>query len=249
MRKLFLGAVALAAIAIPTAAHAEGSGDINIGYRSIDEGEIDGAVQYGGAAHVGFGNNWNLQVDGQNNRVDIGEGDLTISEGAAHVFYRAEGWAAGGFISYGDALFDSVYGIGVEGQLYLGQFTVGGSVESLNADNFDDLDGWIATLGGDYFITDNLQVGAAVLSVDVDGDYQLTNFNIGGEWRLDNSPFSIYAEYDLIDEELYGEEIDAITIGARWNFGGGTLLQRNRGGASMERGSNWQQGILLPLVS
>jgi hypothetical protein len=35
--------------------------------------------------------------------------------------------------------------------------------------------------------------------------------------------------------EFDGGDVDQLGIGARWNFGGGTLLERNRSGASLAR--------------
>lgn len=247
MRKLFLGAVALAAIAIPTAAHAEASGDLNIGYSNFDTDDdfSDGSIQYGGAANISFSNGWNLQVDAQNNRIDFGPGDVTLTQGAAHAFYRTEGWAAGGFVSYGDLAGEAVYGLGAEGALFLGQFNLNGSIETISFDNADVDDSSAITLGGAFFITDNLQVGASTQFVDLAGD-EFNNWLIDGEWRIGASPFSIYGSYQMVDEERFGEEVNVFTIGGRWNFGTGSLLERSRSGAGMQRGSNFSEFMVIP---
>lgn len=247
MRKLFLGAVALAAIAIPTAAHAEGSGDVHIGYRSVDDLDIEG-VQYGGAAHVGFSNGWNLQFDAQNSRFDdLGPGSITTTQGAAHAFYRTEGWSAGGFISYGDALFDAAYGLGAEGALYLDRFTVSGSLEHITFDNdlfIAEDSALLANLGGAFFITDNLEVHAGLHYLDADSVDSIMDYSIGGEWRFDNSPFSVFADYRQHDEDAF--DTNSWQIGARWSFGDSSLLDRDRSGASQHRGSGLLQ--MLPIV-
>lgn len=239
MKKLLLSAAALMAIAAP--AFAEGSGDINLGYRTVEDGDVDG-VDYGGAAHVGFSDNWNLQLDAQNTRNDFDGGSLTTTQGAAHVFYRTEGWSAGGFVSYGDALLDSAYGIGAEGQLYLGQFTVGGSLEHVTFDNdffISEDSAMIANLRGGFFITDNLNLHAGVHYLDADGLEELVDYSVGGEWRLDSAPLSIYADYRSHDEDAF--DTDSWSLGVRWAFGDSSLLDRERGGPGQQRGSNLSQ--------
>ncbi|WP_158270586.1 hypothetical protein [Limnohabitans sp. Jir72] len=85
-----------------------------------------------------------------------------------------------------------------------------------------------------YFFNSNLRADASY------GESKLDNVNansrvktssVGLEYKLDNSPFSFFGKY----QDMRGTNLDTkrFLIGAQFNFGQGSLSDRNRSGASL----------------
>ncbi len=230
MSRILFGALgAVAMMATPALA---GSGYVGASYQRADIGGSDGDV-------------WSLNGQaalGENFQLGAGyasfEGDLDVWTIGGHLFSRGPQWLWGGYAGF--TTFDSSglsfdeWTIAGETQFYMSRTTLTGVLSYTSSDYIGDLDQW--ALDGElrHFVSDNFSlqgnVGFAHVSdVDVDG----WTAGVGGEFQFDGAPISLYGGYQHADYD--GPESDAFTIGARWNFGGQSLFERNRSGASLTR--------------
>lgn len=95
-----------------------------------------------------------------------------------------------------------------------------------------DIDAWNVDVGLKYYFSDNIRVGGKVgmgnLSLGgFDDDTQ--SILLDGEFQPWSPPVSIALSYDHFSSGDAPFDFDAHTfrVGARWNFGGGTLRDRN----------------------
>lgn len=230
--RIFAGA-AIAALMSAGAAHANGY--VGAAYQSTDFGggsdtetpSINGAILLGE----------HFQLNGHyatNDDIDVDAIGLD-----AFLFNRGETSAIGGYASYqsidlGPSSADE-WGLGVFGQLYRGNTTWTGQL------GYNDTEGDVSVIHLDgewrHFFTDNFSVqgnlGYGDVEVDSGGGGDYWSAGLGAEWRFTGTPISIYGGWQHVDIE--NGEIDSIGIGARLNFGAGSLLDRNRSGASLNR--------------
>jgi hypothetical protein len=95
-----------------------------------------------------------------------------------------------------------------------------------------NLDGEARHFVGDNFsIQANLGFGSVDFGFD-DADYWSGGF--GAEAQLGSAPISIYGGWQRVDFQGGGGGIDTLGVGVRWNFGGGTLMDRSRSGAGFQ---------------
>jgi hypothetical protein len=231
--KLFVGA-AIAALMTAGAAHAQGH--VGLSYQNTDFGSGSdlSTITVDGAALLGS----NFQVNGAYSSIEDGDGDAFSIDG--FLFSRNDTSAFGAYLGYqsldlgGSSNADS-WGIGGFGQLYTGNTTWSGQL------GYNDTEGDISVIHVDgearHFFSDNFsaQLNLGYGDVDVSGGSG-TDFwsgGIGAEWQFTGAPISIYGGWQHID--LDGGDADTIGAGVRWNFGGGTLLEQNRSGASFRR--------------
>lgn len=250
MKKYLLGAAAALAIAAPGVASAQ-QGYVDLGY-STGEVEAFGSSadvegwQAGGAAAFGGNGGLGFQIDGVfgNSEVDGGD-DVDSYTIGGHVFTRNESFLIGGFANYGnsDDGTDELdyWTLGAEGQLYLSRTTIDGAVSYSEADD----DGGELTaldLGLTHFVTDNFSLGGGVGfgNADVAGtDVDAVNLGVSGEYQFSAMPISLFAGYSHGEVDDFDVEADAFTLGVRYNFGSGSLFERNRSGASLSRGGGF----------
>jgi hypothetical protein len=232
---VFAGA-ALAALMAAGGAQAQ-SGYVGLSYQSNDVGggsDVD-STAVSGAVALGP----NFQVNGRYASVDAGGGDIDAWSIDGFLFSRSSGGAFGGFLGYDT--FDSgssadEWSVGGFAELYSGN--TNWTAQLGYADTEGDVS--VIHLDGqgrffpspDFSLQGNLGYG----DVDVDGggDTSYWSAGLGGEFQLTGTPVSIYGGWQHYDIDG-GDETDAIGIGARWNFGGLTLMDRSRTGASYER--------------
>jgi hypothetical protein len=242
MKKILLGAVAAAAALIPNAALADTSGHVAFSYNSLDD-DLDSSKEdylaLGGAVATSLGGNWNLQFDADFGDMNHSGHTDAFSTVAAHIFTRNDSYALGGFAGFTS---DEVNGyiIGAEGAAYFGNFTLAGA--ALIGGDREDSDNEISNIGvaGTFFLTDNLALGADANMFEFDfggsGNSQDgTIYGVNAEYQFAGTGFSIFGGYHISDEDYFGadKEVDSFTIGGRYNFGTGSLLERDRSGASM----------------
>src|SRR5690606_3777220 len=127
--------------------------------------------------------------------------------------------------------------IGAEGQLYLSRTTIDGAISYSEA---DDADGELTAidLGLTHFFTDNFSLGGGVGYGNADVgpfDVDATNIGVNGEYQFSAMPISLFAGYTHGEIDDLDVESDAFTFGVRYNFGAGSLFERNRSGASLSR--------------
>ncbi|MEZ5961221.1 MAG: hypothetical protein R3C30_12445 [Hyphomonadaceae bacterium] len=247
MKKFLLGAAAALAIAAPSVASAE-SGYLDLGYASTDAGATDvdtwalgGAFAWGGNGSLGF------QLDGVLGQHEYDSGtDVDTYNLGAHLFARNENHLFGGFLGIGNTDFGGgfdydYYTVGLEGSYYLSRTTLNGVLSYSDSDDLN-ADATILDLGATHFVTDNFSINGGVGFGEL-ADEDVTTFGVGAEFQFTGAPISLYGGYNSSDYD--GSDVDVLSVGVRWNFGG-SLFDRDRSGASLTRNAGFGRlgGIL-----
>lgn len=238
MKKFLLGAAAVMAVALPGAAHAQ-SGHVDLSYQTADRGggsDVD-STSLAGAFLLGD----HFQVNGRYANLEASSSvDYYGIDG--FLFNRTDANAYGAFLGY-DTLDSSDNP---------NEWSFGGFYQHYAANStwtaqlgYSDTEGdvQIITLDGQgrFFLSDNFSLQGNLGYGDVETDFGSSdNFftaGVGGEYGFTGLPVSIYGGWSHIDFDEGGES-DSLGIGARWNFGGGTLRDRDRSGASFERATH-----------
>ncbi len=232
MRNWIIGAAAaLAAVAAPSVASAQATGYVGAVYNETDFGGgadfdsygVEGAVAFAGSGSIVF------EIDAaltDSDDTDTGYGLV------GHVYGRNSDHLFGGFVGIAGSDDTETWIAGLEANKYFGNFTLGGALFYGNNDDFD-IDGWGANVEGRVFLTDNFRLNGNIGWVEVDtgvSDDDAMMYGVGGEYQFATVPVSIGAGWTTVDSD--GGDIDAWTVGVRYNFGGMTLLDRDRNGAS-----------------
>jgi hypothetical protein len=250
MKKLLLGAAAAIAIAAPSVAAADTNAIVglqlsNTEYDSFsDDFDLYGLT--GAFSHDVHGGV--LQMDGQMGRVDISGCCAAMSYGAVHYGWRNDSHAFGGFVGLNDFFGLSGLGLGAEGQMFLGNVNLEGSIGHVDFDDAD-LSATSAQIDASYFFTPNLALTGLVSQSEADfgpSDVEWTTLGVGGEWRFDTSPFSINAGYRNTDFD--GDEADTWTFGVAWDLGTASVQDRTRSGPGFDGARNLfdAMSVLLP---
>lgn len=243
MKKFLLGAAAALAIAVPGVAAAQ-SGYVDLGYSS-SEGDVAGIDVEGDGWTLGGATAWggNGGLGGQFDAT-LGESEDTSTWNiGGHLFTRSDSYLFGAFLNYGSVEPDGAGGDynswtgGIEGQWYADRTTFDWAVSYSDA---EDLDATFtgADVGLTHFVTDNFSFGGGLGfgNVEVAGfDADTLNYGIGAEWQFASAPISIYGGWNHFDIDDFDTEADTLSVGVRYNWGG-SLLERNRNGASLARG-------------
>ena len=221
-----------------TLAHADTAGYVDLAYRNIDNGgsgTSDG-VRFGGAVVAPLSSAWSAQFDAHMLRLSSSGSDVTLSNGTAHAYYTDGQWKLGGFVS-GESVFGAgVYGFGADGQYNFSNASLTGQVGYDTVDN-NGGDAWTASVDGRYFFTDNLMVDGHYTHIFTNGAFgfstqDVDSYGVGAEYKFTASPFSLFADYQVANSNS-SNDITAVTVGVRYAFGDGTLLQRQKTGPSL----------------
>jgi hypothetical protein len=232
MRNWIIGAAALVAVVAPGVAAAQ-TGYVGAVYGNVDPdggGDedfygLEGAVAFSGSGSIVF------EVDASIFDAD----DTDTSYGlTGHVLMRNDSHAVGGFIGLSDSdASDTTWYGGLEANKYFDQWTLAGAVFYGNNDD-NDVDGYGINVEGRYFVQDNLRLDANIGYGQVDtgaaGDDDVTTYGVGAEYQLASFPVSFTAGYHTFDADA--GDADVWSIGVRYNWGGQTLRDRDRSGAS-----------------
>lgn len=249
MKKVLLGAAAALAVIAPGAAAADTSGWVGFSYNTLDDdndGSKEDYLDLSGSVVTNLGGNWNLQFDGS--MQDMNHDSHTDSHGTAvaHVFMRNDGYAFGGFGGFTTGEQDG-YLLGAEGALYLDRFTLAGSAYFGGDRQYSDEENSGLQASGTYFWSDNFSIGADVsyYSFDFSGggnEQDGTIYGVNAEYQFANG-FSIFGGWHTSDEDYFGadKQTDSFSIGGRYNFGTGSLIERDRSGASMPGANSLQR--------
>lgn len=237
MRKVALGAAAIALMTAPGLAHADTNAVVGIDYNNVNfPGSLDGDL-YGlnGAFNHDF-SGWNFQMDGYAGRVSEGGCCLSTSYAAAHLGVRNEGYSAAGFVGLQSFSAFSGLNVGVEGQMFFQHAMLEGSLSYTDWSDFD-LSAVNAQIDGSWFLTPDFSLNGRVgyTSADMGGnDGNFTTYGISGEYRFANMPTSVSLGYRRTEGE--GEHVDIWSIGLTFDLGTGTLQERTT------RGPSWNGG-------
>lgn len=215
------------------------SGYVGGGYAQTDvetgigDGEADG-FQLEGAYFNSLGGDLNLQANADFTSMEgeNGGGEFETIAGDLHIFKRdSSRYALGGFGSVLDAEeTDTTFGFGGEGELYRDSWTFGGAVGWFDNDEADSTVGGCGygrLYGSSSFA---IEGHASVLSSD---DSEAYGFGAAAEYMFTGSPFSVRGGLDRLEFDDSDLEATTFSIGARYHFGTGGLIQRDREGAGM----------------
>jgi hypothetical protein len=217
------------------AAHAQ-SGHVGLSYQNNDTGgggDIE-STALSGAVLLGS----NVQINGRYANLEAGGTDLDYWGIDGFLFSRSGGGAFGGFVGYdrfeagGDL---EEWSIGGFAELYSGNTNWTGQL------GYADTEGDIRVIHLDgqarHFLSPNFSFQGNLGYGDIDasggGGSDYWSGGLGAEFQFTGAPISIHGGWQHYDFD--GGELDAVGIGARWLFGGGTLLDRSRSGASFSR--------------
>lgn len=248
MKNALLGAAAVFAIIAPAAAHADTTGHIDLSYQTAN---IDSGIDYdvdawtlGGALIMPIEGAWNLQfaASHENYTYENSEYDSAATAVTAHGIYRNESYAFGGYAGFGGIYSQTLYMAGVEGQFYLPNATIGGTVSYGATSDAYDYTSWDARVNGSYFFTPQFAANATVAYTSWDDyDTDVTGLGIGAEYRFSNCPFSVTGNY-LHESWEYGSsdaDADVFKLGLTYDFGGLSLQERSQQGASFDGASQF----------
>lgn len=176
-------------------------------------------------------------------------------EAALHGFTRSEQYLLGVFGQYGDGYLGVGGGLigmdvthvfgGVEGQVFLGKATLyaQAGAKRYNYGNQASSTGYFGTFEARYYLQPNFKVEAHIAYETLDnvvstfGTVNTVNLGVGAEYRIADTPFSLFGKYDYAKNSLSsgGTAWDnRILAGVKFNFDPPTLLDRDRSGASLK---------------
>lgn len=228
-KSIFAGAAIVALIAAGSASAHEAHLDLS--YQSNDTGASDdvGNTALSGAILV----TPHVQLNGRYANIDAFGNNSDYFSVDGFLFNRDDAWAYGGYLGYDN----------IDGDV--DEWSIGGFVQA-----FQDNINWTAQLGyaetegdahnlnldgeGRYFVTDDFALSGNLGYGDIDSDSNYWSGGLGAEFGMGSLPVSVYAGWEHYDFDD-GNDVDDLGIGIRWNFGGGTVKERSRTGASMQR--------------
>lgn len=228
-----------ATMAMTVCAHAQTNGSIEVSRTNHDYGFDFDVTGVGGAIYHGFDNGFGLQGEIQYHELDFGIADAQTTRFSAHGLYRTESWAAGALIGTTDLDGTQFDHWGVEGALYFDRWTLQGSyisgdLPSATIDRFN--------VAGRYFVTDNFSLGGGVAFGSAD-DFDWNSYDLNAEYRFGGAPIAIFAGYNRGDFEDADDDTDSVRFGLRWDIGTGSLIERDRQGASFNDVEAYMQDI------
>ncbi|MBL8546243.1 MAG: hypothetical protein JNL81_07250 [Hyphomonadaceae bacterium] len=235
MRKLTLLA---AAAALMTATPAAAEGYLGVQYNDVDE-EVFGLdvenESWKAEGAWGWNNgNWGAQVGAAFGSVDTSGGDEDYTTLEGHLYWQSGSWRVGGFATNWDFASQQENAYGVEGMYDFGeQWNVSASYAVGDSDVITDLDTTYALLGGNFYLTPDVRFGVNIGQGEIEstgGTADLESYGLNTEFKLWSAPVSVTLAYDHFETDdpapfTFGS--DVVQVGARWNFGGGTLRERN----------------------
>jgi hypothetical protein len=221
------------------------------------------AANLRGTIQVELGSGMSAQVDAVLDRAIVGNALEQVAEyalgGALHLTHRPnENLLVGGIVQYdGYTAFevgdDPIYVrssravVGAEVQYFLDRVTLyaqGGAIAYLYPGEEFDQFGYFGTAQVRYFLNDDLRVdlhGIASHTENVGSSlYGTTSIGagIGLEYRLPDNPVSLFASADIYRfsaQSSSNVRTDArLMVGLKFNFGSGTLFERDRNGPSLD---------------
>lgn len=160
------------------------------------------------------------------------EGDFSSFDG--HLYFDGGAWKLGGLLAStqvddGGGLEETMYGI--EGMFDISpnsnifaSYTTGESefLTDWDISNFD--------AGVNFYASPNMRIGGFVGAGNIDSgglDADSFSFGVNGEFQPWTAPVSITLGWNSFEVEDLDLEASTFSVGARWNFGGGTLQERN----------------------
>ena len=236
MKSMLKAAVAAAALLAAAPAMAQDAGGfvgLAYGQQELETpfGDADGDA-WGAEGSVAFKASGDLVLQFDVNYTEASDADYEAVNGTAHVFTRNADYAFGGFVGLSDVESSTSWYAGVEAANFFDTSTV---AVGLGYANLDDLDVDLWGVTGEYrwFATDNVRVDGRLgwqTGEFEDESTDAWNFGVGAEWKIGDSPVSLYATYDSFQFNDFDIDVNTALIGVRFNFGQGSLKDRDRSG-------------------
>jgi hypothetical protein len=247
MRNWIIGAAAMLAAAVPGVA-AAGTGYVDLGYTNsnlevfgtdvdVDTWAVGGAVAIDAPHAIG------VQLDGRfgSAEPDFSSNEIDFWNIGGHAYKRSTNWLFGlylgvGNIDAGGGTDVDEWTVALEGQYYMAQTTIDGAISRSEIDDAD-LETTALDLGVRHFLNDNFSLSGNVGFANLEssgGDVDANQFGVGGEYQFSGMPVSVFAGYTHSEIDDINLEVDSLSIGVRYNWGG-TLFDRNRSGAGLSR--------------
>ncbi|MGE3251856.1 MAG: hypothetical protein AB7J28_16910 [Hyphomonadaceae bacterium] len=237
MKKTTAILTAAAAVMLTTPAMAHGYLGLNYGNTNLDAGEgeeadisnwqADGAI---GSGHGGWG--WQADASAGNLEGEGGEGDASFWTVTGHLYWGGDGWRVGGVAGLTDVeeIDDSEWMIGAEGAI---DFTPNAEgFASATWGGLEEVDLWNIDGGVNVFPSPNVRIGGTIGIGHIEGEGgegEADTFSAGinGEIQPWSAPISIVGGWNLFNIDDADIDSNTFTIGARWNFGGGSVQERH----------------------
>ena len=236
-RAAFWAVAAVSMMATPAMAqgyvgleYSSGEVDAILGSADIDGWRGEGAVGFGGEG------SWGGQIGGSFGNVESDSSDADTLTLDGHLFWTSGDWRLGGVVALtqvDDSGSTDEWAYGVESMLSIGANSnlyaslTAGSVDSGGGSEGDlwNLDG-----GGNFYASPNFRFGAMVGIGNIDfgsADADTMSAGLNGEFQPWSAPVSItfgWTYFEIDDADL---KSNSFHVGARWNFGGGTVQERD----------------------
>ncbi len=236
MKKTALLAAA-AAMMMATPAAAQGYLGLEYGNGTIDFGGPDTDIDvWQGEGAFGFGSGGSIagSIDGSIGTIDASGGDADFWTLGGHLWWQTGGWKLGGVVTTtqiddGGTIDELQYGVIGSWDLspnasIWSSYTIGEVDSGPDA----DLSNW--DLGANFYVSPNIRIGGFFGLGNIDGgggDVDTTSYGINGEFQPWTAPVSITLGWNAFEVDDVGVDSNTFQIGARWNFGGGTVQERN----------------------
>lgn len=175
------------------------------------------------------------QVGGTFGNIDVEGEEIDYWNGNVHLYWDTGSWKIGGVLAHSefeDADTDETV-LGVETM-----FDVSSNANiwgSLTRSEFEffiaDFEAWNLDVGANFYASPNVRFGGYVGTGNVDAgggdDFDSIAFGVNTEFQPWSAPVSITLGYNYFDIDDINAGSTSFNIGARWNFGGGTVQDRN----------------------
>lgn len=248
-KHLFATAFTAAALFAAPALAASGYVGVDAAHSEVEIAGVEGdgeAYGLSGAVAMPVSETIGLELDGSIAQSDTDGDDLTVYSATAHVYQMTDSGRFGAFGGLAAADDVATWSVGLEGQGYTDKVNLGGAIGYVRQQDAD-LNAWGAAGSVDYFVSDNLSVGAnvALAVADVSGfDGELWNVGVDAEYLIPSLPVSIYGAYDHSESDDIDMNADTFSVGVRFNFGAGSLKERSRQGPGLGSADRLTAGLL-----
>ncbi len=234
MRTWIIGAAALLAVAAAPGVASAASGYVGVTYSNtdVDNGGsnnawgAEGSVVFSGSSQISF------ELDGA---IADGDDTDTVTAATGHVFVRNDSYLFGGFVGAAHSDDSTTWSVGLEANKYFEAWTLAGAIAYAN-NNDADVSGWGVNAQARVFPTDNfrLQGNVGWAQVDLPGgdDDNAWTAGVGAEYQFAALPISVGATYNHVEFNDTDVSANVWGVTLRYNFGGGSLRDRDRNGAS-----------------
>ena len=225
-----------AAAVLLTASPAAADGYVGVQYNDNQQEafgtDIDVETWKGEGAFGWNNGSWGAQIGASIGQVETefgGDSDFHALEG--HLYWQHNAWRLGGFVATWELEDSDETIFGVEGMYdFNEQFNLGASYSEGDSDVVASLDTSYLIVSGNFYATPNLRFGANLGRGEIEsssGSSDLESYGLDVEFMPWSAPVSLTLGYDNFETDPGGFGSEVLQIGARWNFGGGTLRERD----------------------